>query len=219
MTSYQGQTPARVMIVDDHGMVRDAVRRAIDSPDIRVVAEADSAEDALAQLDAAVPDLILLDIDLPTASGIEIVSELRQRLPVAKIVMLTVSADDDDVQTAISMGATGYLTKDVSSDALLRAVQGALAGDLAMSRGMAQRLIERMGPQLKPSSRASVQDLLNPRELEILRLLSDGKTAHEIGDQIGLSSRTIEGYVGRILRKLGARNRVEAVQRYRQLQP
>lgn len=208
-------TRSRVMIIDDHALVREAVRRALDVSDIEVVAEAATAEEALASVADARPELILLDIDLPAASGLDVIIELRRHAPGARIVMLTISNADDDVAEAIRLGASGFLTKDMSSDALLRAVRGALAGDLAMPRRMAQRLIDRLGGSQAASRAPLVAEVLTTRELEILRLMSEGMTAREIGDALVLSPRTVEGHVGKILRKLGVRNRVEAVQHYR----
>jgi DNA-binding NarL/FixJ family response regulator len=209
-------TRSRVMIVDDHALVREAVRRALDSRGIDVVAEASTAEDAYSVAGQARPDLILLDIDLPAASGLDAIVEMRRRAPEARIVMLTISNDDDDVVEAVRLGASGFLTKDMSSDALGRAVQAALDGDLAMPSRMAQRLIDRLGGAPAASRQPLVAEVLTSRELEILRLLSEGMTAREIGRSLVLSPRTVEGHVGKILRKLGARNRVEAVQHYRQ---
>ena len=206
---------ARVMIVDDHQLVRDAVRKALSGSGIEVVAEASSAQEALDQALAARPDLVLLDIDLRGATGTEIVPELKRRLPNARIVMLTVSATDEDVDAAIRAGASGYLTKNMSSDALVRAVRGALSGDLAMSRRMAQQLVDRMSGSSGEAHDKSALEVLTPRERDVLRLLSEGLTAREIGESLVLSSRTIEGHVGAILRKLGVRNRVEAVRVYR----
>ena len=206
---------ARVMIVEDHALVRDAVRRALDADDIEIVAEASTAELALDAAAAARPDLILLDIDLPAASGLDAIVELRRRVPDARVVMLTISSDDEDVAAAVRLGATGFLTKDMSSATLLSSVRAALSGDLAMAPRMAQRLIERLGGSATGARPALVAELLTPRELEILRLMSEGMTAREIGDALVLSPRTVEGHVGKILRKLGVRNRVEAVQHYR----
>ncbi|CAN5753588.1 response regulator transcription factor [soil metagenome] len=206
----------RVMIVDDHALVRDAVARALDSTEIEIVATAGSAEEAISTVGPARPDLILLDIDLPAASGLDAIVELRRRAPSARIVMLTISSADEDVSEAIRLGASGFLTKDMSSDALLRAVRGALAGDLAMPRWMAQRLIDRLGGAPPATRSRLTAEVLTSRELEILRLMSEGMTAREIAQALVLSSRTVEGHVGKILRKLGARNRVEAVQHYRQ---
>ena len=208
--------PARVMIVDDHALVRDAVRRSIEGPDIQIVGQASTGEEALTLVTEARPDLILLDIDLPGHTGIEIVEQLRRQAPDAQIVMLTVSTHEDDLHEAIRLGASGYLTKDMSSDALRRSVRGALAGDLAMPRRMARQLILRYATTAAPASEQAVGDRLTARENDILRLLSEGLTAREIGEVLVISPRTVEGHVGKILRKLGVRNRVEAVQRYRQ---
>lgn len=207
--------PSRVMIVDDHPLVRDAIRRAIASPELEIVAEAATAGEALSAAATANPDLILLDIDLPAASGIDLIPELLRLAPGTLIVMLTVSADEEDVHEAIRLGASGYLTKDLGSEALSRAIQGALAGDLAMTRRMAKRLLRRYASTAPPTeARSGIRDL-SPREREILRLLAEGLTAREIGERLVLSTRTVEGHAGRVLRKLGVRNRIEAVQRYR----
>lgn len=207
--------PARVMIVDDHELVRDAVRRALTAPDLEVVAEASNGEQALQRARDVRPDLILLDVEMPGVSGIEIVAELSRSLPETQIVMLTVSSAEDDAHEALRLGASGYLTKDVGSDALRRAVRGSLAGDLAMPRRLARQVLRRYAETATPAVADRPDDTLTAREREILRLLSDGLTAREIGETLGLSPRTIEGHVAKILRKLGVRNRVEAVRRYR----
>ena len=133
------EPPLRVMLVDDHALVRSAIRQALQAPDIDVVGEASSAEEALSIAPMLRPDLVLLDIDLPGLSGIEAVRELAPRLPGTKIVMLTVSMDRRDLLGAVRHGAYGYLTKDLSGDALLRAVRGIRQGDLPMSRARGDR--------------------------------------------------------------------------------
>ena len=140
-------SPARaitVMIVDDHPLVRAAVARAIEGNGMTVVAEAGTAEDALDLAQRLAPDILLLDIDLPGASGIQIVRELAPRLPATKIVMLTVSSADRDVTDAMRYGASGYLTKDVSPEALARSIRAAENGELVMPRRLAARLVARM---------------------------------------------------------------------------
>jgi DNA-binding NarL/FixJ family response regulator len=208
---------SRIMIVDDHALVRDAVQRALGAAEFDVVAEASSAQEALDRVGQARPDVILLDIDLRGTSGLDVLPELKRRAPRARIVMLTVSADGDDVDDAIRRGATGYLTKDMSSEALTRAIRGAIAGDLAMSRRMAQQVVDRYAKSSTTESDGKTLAGLTTREREILRLLSDGRTAREIGDVLVLSPRTVEGHVGKILHKLDVRNRVEAVRLFRGL--
>ena len=126
----------RVMLVDDHPLVRSAIRQAIDAPDVELVGEAGSAEDAYEIAIRTRPDVVLTDIGLPGASGVHLVRELVPRLPETRFVMLTVSSADDDVLEAIEFGASGYLTKDLTPDALLRAVRGAYAGDDVEERGL-----------------------------------------------------------------------------------
>lgn len=211
------EPPLRVMLVDDHALVRSAIRQALQAPDIEVVGEASSAEEALAMAPMLRPDLLLLDIDMPGLSGIETVRELAPRLPATKIVMLTVSMDRRDLLGAVRHGAYGYLTKDLSGEALLRAVRGIRVGDLPMSRAHAATVVEHLARSSggAASEGDRVEELLSLREGEVLRLLSDGLTDREIAGALAISPRTVESHVSSLLGKLGVRNRAEAALRYR----
>ena len=210
------EPPLRVMLVDDHSLVRSAIRQALEAPDIEVVGEASSAEDALEMAPRLRPDLLLLDSDLPGLSGIEAVREIAPRLPDTKIVMLTVSSDRRDLLDAIRHGAAGYLTKDLTGDALLRAIRDVRDGSLAMSRGHAAAVIEHFARRGSTSGGSDeIGDLLSSREQDVLRLLSEGMTDREIATALTISPRTVESHVSSVLRKLGVRNRAEAAQRYR----
>lgn len=207
----------RVMVVDDHSLVRSAIRQALTAPDIEFVGEARTAEEAIATAPVLRPDVLLMDIDMPGLNGIEAVRELAPRLPGTRIVMLTVSTDRRDLIDALRNGAFGYLTKDVSGDALLRAVRGIRHGDLPMSRKHAAMVVEQLarGPRQMPTAPEHIGDLVSSREREVLRLLSEGLTDREIGNALAISPRTVESHVSSVLRKLGVRNRAEAAQRYR----
>lgn len=205
----------RVMLVDDHAHIRSAIRQAISAPDLAIVAEASTGEEAIEQALRLRPDVILLDIDLPGLSGLDVVRQLAPRLPRTKIVMLTVSSAAGDVFGAIELGAVGYLTKDVSPDALRRSVLGAAEGHLAMPRRMAADVVQHLASSVRvPRTDTSRLDLLSRRELEVLRLLADGLTDREIGDALTISPRTVETHVGSILRKLEARNRASAARAF-----
>jgi NarL family two-component system response regulator LiaR len=208
----------RVMIIDDHALVRAAIRQALGDRDVEIVADVATAEDALSLAPQVRPDVMLVDIDLPGMDGIRLVRELAARLPETRIVMLTVSASDRDVEEAIRSGAIGYLTKDLAPDALGRAVMGAHAGELAMSRRMAGRLVRRL-VETGRASRANPDDpemgSLSPRENEVLRLLAAGLTDREIAETLTISPRTVETHVSSVLHKLRARNRAEAARRFR----
>lgn len=132
------------MLVDDHALVRAAVTQAIAAPDIEMVGEVATAEEALRVAPAVRPDVLLVDIDLPGMDGVQLVRELAPRLPETRIVMLTVSTSDRHVMEAMRNGAIGYLTKDITPDALLQAVRGAYEGDLAMDQRLAAHLIKRL---------------------------------------------------------------------------
>ncbi|HJP72473.1 MAG TPA: response regulator transcription factor [Candidatus Limnocylindria bacterium] len=207
----------RVLLVDDHALVRSAIRQALEAPDVTVVGEARSAEEALEMAPRLRPDLVLLDIDLPGMTGIEAVRELAPRLPETRVVMLTVSTDRRDLLDAVRHGAFGYLTKDLSGDALLRAVRGIRRGDLPMSRVHAAVVVDHLARTGRsgPSAADEVGGLLSAREQEVLRLLAEGMTDREIANALAISPRTVESHVSSVLRKLGVRNRAEAAQRYR----
>lgn len=209
--------PLRVMLVDDHSLVRSAIRQAITAPDVEVVAEAASAEEALDLAPRLRPDVLLLDVDLPGMTGVQLVRELAPRLPETKIVMLTVSTNRRDVTDAIRNGAYGYLTKDLSPEALLRSVRGIRSGDLPMPRALAAQALEDLARAARGAGPASDSIAgLSTREEEVLRLLANGLTDREIGEGLQISPRTVESHVGSVLRKLGVRNRAEATRRYRE---
>jgi DNA-binding NarL/FixJ family response regulator len=213
-------TPITVVLVDDHALVRSAVRQALTSDDIQVVGEASTAEEALSLVPSLAPDVLLLDLNLPGSSGLGLLRELAPRLPDTKIVMLTISDDRRDLLDAVRNGAAGYLTKDLSPDALQRAVRGIRSGDLAMSRSMAAEVIQHLASATNRASGADASDGLpgiSPREEEVLTLLADGMTDREIAERLGISPRTVETHVGSLLNKLGVRNRAQAARRFREI--
>lgn len=210
--------PLRVMIVDDHALVRAAVARALIGDGMTVVAEAGTGEEALLLAPSIAPDILLLDIALPGMSGVQVVRELAPRLPATRMVMLTASSADRDVADAMRSGAVGYLTKDVSPEALARSLRATLDGELVMPRRLAARLLARMLPRGLPEPVADKVPVhrLTRRELDVLRLLADGLGDRDIAAALTISRRTVETHVGTILRKLGVRNRAEAARRYRE---
>ena len=222
--------PLRVMLVDDHALVRSAVRQALIAPDIDVVAEASTAQETLEMAPQLHPDVLLMDINLPGADGLSLLRELVPRLPDTKIVMLTISEDRRDLLQAMRNGAAGYLTKDLGPDALQRAIRGLRKGDLAMSRAMAAIVVRELsvgGRLAGPATGAAggsgggagAMAMLSGRELEVLRYLATGLTDREIAERLGISPRTVETHVGSVLHKLSVKNRAEAASRFREATP
>jgi two-component system, NarL family, response regulator DevR len=211
--------PITVMLVDDHALVRSAVRQALSAPDIKVIGEASTADEALLLAPKLAPDVLLLDLNLPGTTGLALLRELAPRLPNTRIVMLTISDDRRDLLDAVRNGAAGYLTKDLSPEALQRAVRGIRSGDLAMSRAMAAEVIQHLASSTnRPAVAGGPSDLpdVSAREGEVLALLADGLTDREIAERLGISPRTVETHVGSLLSKLGVRNRAQAARRYRE---
>jgi len=205
----------RVMLVDDHALVRSAVRQAIAGPDLEVVAEAASAEEALRIASEVRPDVLVLDIDLPGMTGLGLLRELAPRLPDTKIVMLTVSTSQRDLMEAVHLGAAGYLTKDLEPDALARTIRAVVDGDLAMPRRLAAHVIRTLSAGGRaPTASGDAFESLSSREEEVLQLLSRGLTDREIAEALTISPRTVETHVSNLLHKLGVRNRAEAARRY-----
>lgn len=209
-----------VMIVDDHPLVRAAIRGAISGTDVLVVGEAATAEEALDLAPRLQPRILLLDIELPGMSGVQLVRELAPRLPRTRIIMLTVSASDRDVLDAMRNGAAGYLTKDVTPESLARSVRAAESDELVMPRVLAARLVHRLlrrnpDPAAGPPPNPASMDALTRRERDVVRLLADGLADREIATALTISTRTVETHVSSVIHKLGARNRIEAAALYR----
>jgi DNA-binding NarL/FixJ family response regulator len=210
----------RVMLVDDHALVRSAVRQALTAPDITVVGEAGTADEALLLAPQLRPDLLLLDINLPGGDGLRVLRELGPRLPETRIVMLTVSGSRRDLLEAMRNGAAGYLTKDLGPEALQRAVRGIRAGDLPMSRAMAAEVVRSLAGERRRAGSGKTATPADPfaelsdREQQVLRHLGEGLTDREIATRLGISPRTVETHVGSVLHKLGVRNRAQAARRY-----
>jgi DNA-binding NarL/FixJ family response regulator len=205
-----------VMLIEDHALVRTAVRQAITTNDIEVVAEVSTAEAAIEPALELRPDIILLDIDLPGMSGLQFLREVKPRLPDTKVIVLTVSSAHRDLVEAVRFGATGYLTKDLTPEALLRSVRGARDGDLPMPRKLAAEVVAHFAKTARPQAGEPYQmPRLTDRETEVLRMISEGLTDRETAAALRISIRTVETHVSNVLHKLGVRSRSEAAQLYR----
>lgn len=199
----------RVFIVDDHHIVRMGLMTIInDRSDMEVVGDASNSTDALREVERLHPDVVLMDIRLPGESGIEATSRISKLFPNSKVVMLTSFADDSMIFRAISAGAVGYVLKQVEDEELFRAITVAARGDSALDPSVTSKLIARVREAEHKSDEDAFRDL-SEREMDVLNLVSKGKTNAEIAESLNLSDRTVGNYVGTILQKLHLTNRIE----------
>lgn len=203
----------RVMIVDDHTLFRRGLTALLaDDPRIEVVGDAADASAALKRAPDLAPDVILLDNHLPGVSGVAALPALREAVPRARIIILTVSEDAQDLAAALRGGACGYLLKTMEGDALVEAVVRAFGGESVVADAMTGKLVSAYrdaasGPSDTPSGRIA---LLSPREQEILRGIARGASNKEIGRDLGIAETTVKIHVQHVLRKLDVASRVQA---------
>ncbi|HSP39267.1 MAG TPA: response regulator transcription factor [Frankiaceae bacterium] len=205
--------PIRVVLVDDHRLVRSGVRSELE-PDLQVVGEAGTVEEAVAMLRRVVPDVVLLDVHLPGGGGAEVVRQVRGDLPEIRFLALSVSDAAEDVIGVVRSGARGYVTKAIDGPALSDAVRRVAGGDAVFGPRLAGFVLDAFSGPVPPGSDASVPsdpelDSLTPRERDVLRLIARGYTYREAAAELVLSARTIESHVSAALRKLQLSNRRE----------
>lgn len=199
----------RVLLADDHGLVRAGIASLLRIWGMEVAGEAADGADAVEQARRLRPDLVLMDVNMAGVDGIEATRAIKAELPETKVVMLTVSDDGDHLFEALKAGADGYLLKDMS-EAELEHVLGAIAADEpALSPGIATRILEEFG-RLARAEPAPSDDALSPREQEVLRLVATGSTNREIAAALFISENTVSFHVHNILGKLHMRNRAQA---------
>jgi DNA-binding NarL/FixJ family response regulator len=204
-TTQARPSPIRVLIVDDHPVVHDGVAAVLQrSPDIVLVEGAESVDEALARLDRAAPDVVLLDVRLPGADGLSAIGRLLARRPGLGVIVFSAYDLDDYVFGAIRAGARGYLLKGAAGTELAAAIRTVHAGDSYVSPSLSAKLVD----QLKGRTRSR---LLTPRELAVLRLLAAGLPNRQIAESLRIAERTVKFHVTAILNKLGADNRTQAV--------
>lgn len=200
-----------VVVVDDHPLFRDGVTATLAaSPDIEVLGQGSSAEDALRLVRDLLPDVLLLDISMD-GGGIAAARDIVAAYPVVKIIMLTVSEKEEDVLGSLKAGARGYILKGVTARELVRVVQAVHKGESYVSPELAARLLSEWDPGERPERRPETPlDGLTRREHQILSLIATGRSNKEIARSLDLSEKTVKHYVTNVLQKLQVRNRVEA---------
>ena len=202
--------PLRIMLVDDHEIVRNGIRAMLDAQDdIVVTTEAGSVNEAIDEAARTRPDVIVMDVRLSDGSGIEATREIRANRPETKVLMLTSFADDEALFASIMAGASGYVLKQVKSGDLLRAIRAVGAGDSLLDPSVTNAVLDRLrkGKHLMKDEKLA---RLSPQEERILQLIAEGWTNRQIGEELRLAEKTVKNYVSSILSKLEVARRAEA---------
>lgn len=201
----------RLIVADDHPLYREGVVRTLaEQPDLEVVGEGATAGDAVSLAAAHLPDLALLDISMP-GGGLAAARRIAEAFPAVRIIMLTVSEQDEDVHAALKAGAAGYVLKGVGGADLVRVVRDVASGSSYVSPALAARLLKEAGePSMRATHPSGRLAELTDREREILEHVADGKSNKEVARILELQEKTVKHYMTNILKKLRVRNRVEA---------
>lgn len=209
-SSNKSKTKIRVLLADDHHIVRAGIRQLLESAkELQVIAEAGDGEEAQSLIKKHKPDVAVLDIQMPKASGIEVTRWVRSHLPEVGVLILTAYDDDPYVMAVLQAGANGYVLKTAKADELIQAVFDVNEGKSALDPNITRKLMSNLfkGPEKTPV------ESLTDRELDVLRLAAKGFTNKAIGIQLGISDRTVQGHLAHIFAKLQANSRTEAVMR------
>jgi DNA-binding NarL/FixJ family response regulator len=202
----------RVVIVDDHDLFRTSVRYLLEVEGLSIVGEAASGEEAVEVVRRCRPAVVLMDLNMPGIGGVEAIRRIARTAPESRVVVLTISAEEEDVVQAILAGACGYLLKTTRLDQLVAGIRAAAAGESFVSPTITAQLLQqlRRQPQNGPAPESLRELRLSPREVDVLRLVAEGRTNAEIAAELTLSVKTVRNTLSRILAKTGFRNRVEA---------
>lgn len=199
----------RLVIADDHELVRLGLKTLIESnSDMRVVSEAGTAEEALSSVEKYRPDVIILDIRLPDRNGLGVCREIKERFTETRVIILTTYIQEEFVTEALTSGASGFVLKEAGNEKLILAIRTAMKGETTLDSKSASHLVKRFRDLESQLEGMAFKDL-SSREMDVLRIVADGKSNKEIGAQLKLRENTIRNYVSTILAKLGLTNRIE----------
>jgi DNA-binding NarL/FixJ family response regulator len=204
----------RVLIADDQAVFRRGLFVVLSSePDIDIVAEAEDGSDAVAKAEETAPDVVLMDVRMPRVNGIEATRRIRELMPTTKVLMLTVSDEEDDLYEAIKAGANGYLLKEISVEEVAGAIHAVMQGQSLISPSMASKLLHEFNALARRAAEREQlpAPTLTARELEVLKLVARGMSNKDVADQLFISENTVKNHVRNILEKLHLHSRMEAV--------
>jgi DNA-binding NarL/FixJ family response regulator len=210
----QASRPAetlRVLLVDDHDLFRTGLRNLLEEQTVQVVGEAADGAQAIRMVRELAPDVVVMDLNMPGMSGVEATRQVTTLAPLTRVVVLTISDQDDDVMNAILAGACGYLMKDSSIQDLMQGIKAASVGESLISPHIAAKVLQRMrATGTSEADAAMIRAELSDREIEVLKLIANGKDNAQIAADLHISPKTVKNHISNILMKLQIDNRIQA---------
>src|ERR1700756_5214851 len=201
----------RVLIVDDHDLFRSGLRNLLEDEGVHIVGEASAGQEALKIVQELAPDVVVMDLNMPGMGGVEATRHISAIAPLTRVVVLTISDEDADVMDAILAGACGYLLKDSSIDELMNGIRAAWRGESLISPGLAAKVLQRVrATSAQPEIANTIRSELSDREIEVLKLIANGKEHAVIAAELHISPKTVKNHISNILMKLQIDNRIQA---------
>jgi DNA-binding NarL/FixJ family response regulator len=201
----------RVLIVDDHDLFRSGLRNLLEEQGVHIVGEAAAGQEALRIVRDLAPDVVVMDLNMPGMSGVEATRHISSVAPLTRVLMLTISDQDNDVIDAILAGACGYLLKDSSIQELMAGIRAASMGESLISPTIASKVLQRVrASSTQPEIESTIRAELSDREIEVLKLIANGKDNAMIAGELHISPKTVKNHISNILMKLQIDNRIQA---------
>ncbi|MFL5933437.1 MAG: response regulator [Gaiellaceae bacterium] len=207
----RGATRVRVLLVDDHDLFRTGLRNLLEERGVQIAGEAGHGADAVRLVRELAPEVVVMDLHMPGMTGIEAIRQIHGFAPLTRVLVLTISDQDDDVLDAILAGACGYLLKDASVDELIRGIVAAAVGESLVSPAIAGKVLQQVrATAISPEAADAIRTELSDRELDVLKLIAAGNDNAMIAAQLHISPKTVKNHISNILMKLQIENRIQA---------
>jgi DNA-binding NarL/FixJ family response regulator len=209
--TIEESTAPRVLLVDDHDLFRTGLRNLLEEQGVHVVGEASAGSEALRYVRELAPDVVVMDLNMPGMNGVEATRQITSLAPLTRVLVLTISEQDSDVMDAILAGACGYLLKDSSIQELMAGINSAAVGESLVSPTIASKVLQRVrASSANPHAEETIRSELSDREIEVLKLIANGKDNAEIAGELHISPKTVKNHISNILMKLQIENRIQA---------